>query len=114
MILALAGVVFASFGLDMPPVERSVLLKWGSTIYGSIMMVGAELHADQEALFLEMGSHQKDLWGINLYPLKLEDWIEFDSMINLRPSQGNFSRGVDNPDIQKKIIQIVCHLVIDR
>lgn len=34
----LAGVVFASFGLDILPVERSVLLKWGSAIYGSIMM----------------------------------------------------------------------------
>lgn len=81
----------------------------------SVMMVGAELHADQEAHFLEMGSKQKDLWGINIYPSKSDDeWIEFDSMINLRPSQDNFSRGVDNPDIQKKIIEIVCKLVIDR
>ncbi len=77
-----------------------------------ILAVDAELHADLEALLLEKGSKQKDLWGINLYPeLKGEDFVEFDSMINLRPSQGNRSRGVENPDIRKKIIEIVSRVV---
>lgn len=73
-----------------------------------IMAVDAELHADQEALLLEKGSRQEDLWGINIYPdMQENERIEFDSMINLRPSQGNRTRGVDAPEIRQKIIEIV-------
>jgi hypothetical protein len=73
-----------------------------------LVAINAELHSDLEALFLEDGSKQNSLWGINFYPeLKGEDFIEFDSMINLRPSQGNMSRGVVSKDIQAKVINIV-------
>jgi hypothetical protein len=72
----------------------------------------AELHADEEELLLEGGSAQANLWGINLNPdLAEEDWIEFDSTINLRPSQGNRSRGVDDPAVRRKIIEVVSRLV---
>lgn len=78
-----------------------------------IMAVDAELHADEETLLLEKGSNQYDLWGINLYPeLEGEDFVEFSSMINLRPSQGNRSRGVENPAIRDRILKIVNSLVI--
>ncbi len=54
-----------------------------------LMIVDAEMHADQEAELLETGSRQENLWGINLYPdLPDPDWLEYDSMINLRPSFG--------------------------
>lgn len=77
-----------------------------------IMAVNGELHSDEEALLLDKGSKQKDLWGINIYPeIKREEWLEFDSMINVRPSSGNLSRGVDDPEIKRKIIQIVNKLV---
>ena len=77
-----------------------------------IMAVDAELHSDEEALLLENGSKQKDLWGINLYPgIEGDSFIEFDSMINLRPSQGNRSRGIDNPEIRQKVKAIVDKLV---
>ena len=73
-----------------------------------LLAVDAELHADLEALLLEDGSQQKNLWGINLYPeMQGDDFIEFDSMINMRPSQGNRSRGVDDPKIRQKIAEIV-------
>jgi hypothetical protein len=77
-----------------------------------IMAVDGELHADEEALLLENGSRQESLWGINIYP-ELEDAnrIEFDSMINIRPSRGNRSRGVDNMEIREKIISIVQNLI---
>jgi hypothetical protein len=72
------------------------------------MVIGGELHSDEEALLLESGSRQEDLWGINLYPaIEGEDWIEFDSLINLRPSQGNRSRGVDDPATRERITRIV-------
>lgn len=77
------------------------------------MAVDAELHADEEQLLLENGSEQANLWGINIYPeTKDENWIEFDSMINLRPSQKNRSRGVDSEETRKKIIEIVNKLVL--
>jgi len=77
-----------------------------------IMAVDGELHADEEALLLEAGSLQENLWGINIYPeLEGPDRIEYDSVINIRPSQGNRSRGVDSPEIKEKIVQIVHELV---
>ena len=73
-----------------------------------LVAIDAELHSDLEALFLENGSKQKSLWGINFYPdIKDSDFVEFDSMINIRPSQGNMSRGVDSQEIQASIITIV-------
>lgn len=77
-----------------------------------IMAIDGELHSDEEALLLEKGSKQENLWGINLYPyINSADWIEFDSMINLRPATGNRSRGVDDPKLRKKIIIIVNQLI---
>ncbi|OGD30042.1 hypothetical protein A2833_02945 [Candidatus Azambacteria bacterium RIFCSPHIGHO2_01_FULL_44_55] len=78
-----------------------------------IMAIGGELHADEEALLLEQGSQQKNLWGINFYPEKSgNEWVEFNSMINLRPSQGNKSRGVESIELQKKIREIVSKLIL--
>ncbi len=77
-----------------------------------IMAVNGELHADGQALLLEEGSKQEDLWGINLYPDKEgEDFLEFDSVINIRPSQQNRSRGVDNPETRKIILEVVNKLI---
>lgn len=78
-----------------------------------VMVVDAELHADEEALLIQHGSDQSDIWGINLYPdLEGDDFVEFDSMINLRPSQKNRSRGVEDPAIRERIRQIINDLVI--
>ena len=79
----------------------------------NIMIVDAELHADEEAFLLDQGSKQEHLWGINIYPDNIgkEGWIEFNSMINLRPSQGNKSRSVEDKSIQQKIKSIVEGLI---
>lgn len=76
------------------------------------MAVGGDLHADDGALLIEHGSSQQDLWGINLY-LDEEgpDWVEFDSMINIRPGQGNRSRGVDDERTRERIRALVDFLV---
>ena len=77
-----------------------------------VMLVDAEMHADQEAALLETGSAQQDLWGINLYPdLPEPDWLEFDSMINLRPSFGNRSRGIDDAGTRERVTDLVRRLV---
>ena len=73
-----------------------------------VVALDAELHSDLEALLIENGSRQNNLWGINFYPdLDGDDFIEFDSMINVRPSQGNASRGVEDTTMRDKIVEIV-------
>ena len=78
-----------------------------------IMAIGGDLHADEESLLLQQGSNQENLWGINLYIDKSEnEFVEFDSMINVRPSQNNRSRDVESLDIQRKIRGIVNKLIL--
>lgn len=72
----------------------------------NLLAIDASLHADLEKMLLDDGSSQYDLWGINLYPEE-EDLIEFDSMINLRPNQGNRTRGVENAATREKITEVV-------
>ena len=77
-----------------------------------VMLLDADMHADQEAELIAAGSRQQDLWGINLYPDASDsDWLEYDSMINVRPSFGNNSRGVDDPAIRDRIARLVADLV---
>ncbi len=77
-----------------------------------VLLLDADLHADQEAELLAEGSVQRNLWGINLYPgVDGPEWLEFDSMINLRPSFGNRSRGVDDPTTRDAIRALVDEVV---
>ena len=79
------------------------------------MAIAGELHADEEALLLDDGSTQASLWGINLYPAEhgTPGWIEFDSMINVRPGQGNRSTSVEDAGVRAQIRKIVSSLVMD-
>jgi hypothetical protein len=78
------------------------------------MAVGGELHSDEEAMLLDDGSTQSDVWGINLYPGEAGDgFIEFDSMINVRPSQGNPSRDVMDASRRTRIRDVVSQLVAE-
>ena len=107
------------------PISRDELVKIAKEGFGDmvkavvdinrqVIALGGELHADEEAALLQSGSRQQDLWGINLYPDKQgEEFVEFDSLINLRPSQGNRTRGVDNPELQGKIKEAVRRIVKD-
>ncbi len=81
------------------------LVKAVVDIEKEIMIVDVPLHSDEEHVLLENESKQENLWGINIFPDQFgkEGFVIFDSMINLRPGQGNRSRGVDNPEIQKII-----------
>lgn len=80
-----------------------------------IVVFGGELHADEEVLLTEKeNSKREDTWGINVYPKKLKsEWIEFDSMINIKPHYGNRSRSVEHPETQEKIKRIIETLVKD-
>lgn len=80
-----------------------------------IMAVGGELHVDMQSLLVEQeNSKGTDTWGINIYPDVVgEGFVEFDSMVNIKPALGNRTRNVENKEVQKKIIGIVNDLVKD-
>lgn len=89
------------------------LVKAVVDIEKNIMAIDADLHADEEAELLSRGSSQKNLWGINLYPeLTDEQFIEFDSMINVRPSAHNGSRYVESEAIRNQITRVVNSLIV--
>lgn len=88
------------------------MIKCVADVGRNIMAVDAELHADLESLLLENGSEQDNLWGFNLYPDETgDDFIEFDSLINIRSWQGNRSRDVEDPEVREQIKSIVSQFV---
>lgn len=78
-----------------------------------IMAIDAEMHVDEEQLLIEEeNSEPKNLWGINIHPdFEGAEFIEFDSMINLKPGLGNRTKGINNIEIRDKIIKIVSKLI---
>lgn len=106
------------------PISRKELEPFAKEIYGNfvkavvdveqgIIAVGGEFHSEEEAILMSQeGSKRENTWGINLYPQEpKETWIEFDSMINLKPSFGNRSRGVENERIRAKIKEVIQKLI---
>lgn len=89
-------------------------IKAAVDIERGLIAVDAPMHYDCEQLLLENGSRQGDIWGINLYldEGEIDDLVEFDSMINIRPAAGNRSRSVENPEIQQKIKSVVSKWLI--
>jgi hypothetical protein len=74
--------------------------------------VGGELHSDAEAILLERGSRQEALWGAKYYPaLGPDDCIEFTSLINIRPSQGNRSMLIEDGDLRDRVREITFRLI---
>ncbi|MBI2025362.1 hypothetical protein HYT04_01045 [Candidatus Kaiserbacteria bacterium] len=78
-----------------------------------IMGVGGELHVDIQSLLIEKEHSRGDTtWGINLYLDKTGgEFIEFDSMVNLKPALGNKTRAVESVEVQEKIKEIVRRLI---
>src|SRR5882672_2736465 len=110
--------VTESYTISLDELRTLAEARFGDMIKGvvdlarGILLLDADLHADQEADLLADGSKQADRWGINLYPeVAGDDWLEFDSMINLRPSSGNRSRGVDDAVTRAAIAALVGRVV---
>ena len=88
------------------------LVKAVVDIEKEIMAIDGGLHSDEQELLMEDGSNSQNLWGINICPEEVEKFIEFDSMINIRPAVGNRTRGIESQEIREKIINIVNKLVV--
>ena len=101
--------------ISIPELKAMSVRMYGSLVKAdvdlarSILVVDMDMHADGEAFLLDNGSKQEDLWGINLHPdnYGTDEFIEFDSMINIRPRQQNPSRDILDNSIREKIIKIV-------
>lgn len=77
-----------------------------------VLALGGDLHSDEAAALLEQGSALAELWCINIYPeQQRSEWIEFDSLINVRPRLGNRSRGVEDAGRRQLIREIVDSLI---
>jgi len=99
--------------LSMKMVED--IVKADVDIEKNIVIIDAPYHADMETYLIEEGSNSEDIWGINFHPHKYgtEDFVEFDSMINLKPRLGNRSRYVEDENVRKKILELVEKVIVD-
>lgn len=107
------------------PVKLSVVKKAAAATFGEMvkavvdverrkLVIGGGMHVDAEEILLKDGSKQQDLWGFNIYPgLAKKDWLEYDSLINIRPKQNNRSMTIQDKKLRQKIVQIVNELIID-
>src|SRR3989338_38247 len=101
--------------IDMASEKFGDMVKVAVDVLREIMAAGGELHADEEVLLTEKeNSKRENIWGINIYPKKPEnEWIEFDSMINLKPHFGNRSRDGEETEIREKIKKIARKLIVE-
>ena len=76
-----------------------------------ILALDAEMHADLEQNLLEQGSLQNNLWGANIYFDK-PGFIEFNSLINIRPGQGNMSMDVQNENLKAQMKALINELIL--
>ena len=88
------------------------MVKYVVDVDRRVAAVGGELHADAEQLLLESGSRQADLWGANYYPGRgRDDCIEYTSLINIRPVQGNRSMEIEDDQIRALVREITFALL---
>lgn len=74
--------------------------------------IGGQLHADAEAVLLESGSRQTDLWGANYYPDRsAEECIEYTSLINIRPAQSNPGMEIADSGIRDDVRALTFELI---
>jgi len=113
-----AGILVVDQRIDSAELARLVAAYFGDMVKlvvdlrREVVAVGGELHADAEELLLEQGSHQADVWGANYYPGRgAEGFLEHTALINIRPSQGNPSMEIQDPETRDAVRRIVARLI---
>jgi hypothetical protein len=88
------------------------MVKYVVDVARGIAAVGGEMHADAEQLLLEDGSVQSDLWGANYYPGRgREGCVEYTSLINIRPAQGNRSMEIQDAAVRARVRELSLALI---
>ena len=89
------------------------MIKGVVDIEKEIITFGGEYHMDANVKILENGSIQKDVWGFNIYFDKPRDeWIEYTSLINIRPQQDSYSMEIYNEEIRNRMKEIINSKII--
>lgn len=115
---AIPDIVVAQDPID-PEVLRTLvsrhfehMVKFVVDVERGIAAVGGELHADEESVLLEHGSLQEDLWGANYYPGRgPEACLEYTSLINIRPAQGNRSMEIQSEAVRVRVREVAHRLI---
>jgi hypothetical protein len=88
------------------------MVKYVIDVSRGIAAVGGEMHADAEQVLLEDGSVQPDLWGANYYPGRgREGCVEYTSLINIRPAQGNRSMEIQDAAVRERVRDLTFALI---
>ncbi|MES2060034.1 MAG: DUF5674 family protein [Patescibacteria group bacterium] len=90
------------------------MIKGVVDIEKGIIALGGEYHNDANMLLQkEEGCKQSDIWGFNIYTDKpKEEWLEYTSLINIRPAVGNRSMIVGDQIIRDKMKAIINSKII--
>lgn len=77
-----------------------------------VLALGGELHSDAVGVLFEDGSQTADVWGFNIY-IDLPDGknLEFNSLMNIKPSLGNRSMEIEDKQIVGEIKKIINDLI---
>ena len=84
------------------------LVKIVVDIERKVASFGSELHTDCYEELMKDGSSPKNLWGANI--LTKNKTIEFVSMINIRPADGNRGMEIKNSEIRNAVEAVIKNL----
>lgn len=88
------------------------MIKGVVDIENEIVAFGGEFHMDANIVLLDKGSKQSNIWGFNLHFDKSRDsWIEYTSLINIRPAQNNRDIEVSDDNIRFKMKEIINSII---
>lgn len=85
--------------------ELKDYIKLAVDIRLGILAGGAAMHSDCESALLQTGSQQENVWGADWVPGTGD--VRFESLINIRPRQGNRSMTIQEPEVRKRIEAVV-------
>ena len=86
-------------------------IKLAVDVERGILAGGGEMHADCEAILLEDGSRQENVWGADWYPTTQA--VGYESLINIRSRQNNPSLELLDTELRQRVEQITVRLLGD-
>ncbi len=88
------------------------LVKGVVDIDQGLIALGGEYHMDANVILIANGSKQSNVWGFNIYPDQTgDDFIEYTSLINIRPAVGNRTMVVEDEGIRNAMRDIIERLI---
>ncbi|OGG56722.1 hypothetical protein A3D71_00415 [Candidatus Kaiserbacteria bacterium RIFCSPHIGHO2_02_FULL_55_20] len=91
---------------------HGTLVKGVADVGRDVVALGGDWHMDANNILIADGSQQENVWGFNIYPKERSDSaLEYISLINIRPAQGNKAMELADEALRGKIKEIVSKLV---